>query len=374
MGKENQIFMGSDALLQASDIVDVETGTKLNTCTITISIFDGVLRYPVSILAFTLGGTQEVQTSTLPAVLTAGTYTLTYKGETTAAINHDATTAQIKAALELLGTVGVDDIIPEAAHEPDTTLTCTWTFKASLGDVGMLSMDCSSATPATDPTWAETVQGGVGIVAGDIIEGTTSGATAVVDKVDITSGYWMAGTAAGQLEISGQDNTFVAENLRIGGVENVATIPAGDSTGLAVVLLGSGQVKIPMNTVGLTVDDFIRIESTKKYDEQYDIDALDAGQAGYVTITAVNVAETFKGTEVIYIGIPNGKDLSLTHDAVGPPPDDDGYYDGIQPSNLEGVFEGNVYYLFEKIVYSGSTVFHRYSWNADYYSNLKTGT
>jgi len=266
MAIENILFMGSDGLLKLTEVTDSETGLLLNTATITLSIFDGELRYPVSIIAFTSGG-----------------------------------------------------VLP--------------------------------------------------IVVGDIITGATSGATAVVGKVSLTGGHWAAGTAAGQLEISGQDGVFQAENLNTDTQANIATVPAGDSTGLAVVLLGGGQVKIPMNTVGLTTADFIRIESSKKYDEQYDIDAVDAGQAGYVTITAVNNAETLTGLEAVYLGIGNGKDLAFTH-AGG---DADGYYDAIQPAALEGVYNGSAYYLIAKLLHGGSTVLHRYSWTAGYYSRLRAG-
>ncbi len=262
MAEKNVVFMGSDALMQATGLKDVETGDLINTATIILSIFDGVRRYPVSILAFTSGSVE--------------------------------------------------------------------------------------------------------IVVGDVIKGLTGLATATVGKISLTSGSWVAGTAAGQLELSGQDGVFQAENIEVDGSGDIATIPAGDSTGYAAVLLGGGQVKVPMNTVELTTDDFIRIESTKKYDGQFDIDAIDAGQAGYVTITAVNIAETFTGREVVYIGIVGGKDIGFTH--AGPDPD--GYYDAIQPDTLEGVYHGAEYYLFEKITYAGNVILHRYKWVADYYSNL----
>ena len=376
MGKENQIFMGTAALLQATDIKDVETDTKINDAVITASIFDTELRYPVSILEFSSGG-----------VLT--------------------------------------------------------------------------------------------IVAGDIILGATSAATAIVGKVTVTSGSWVAGTAAGVLELSGQDGTFQAENIDVTATQaNIATI-IGDATTLEAIQLGNGQVKIPMNTTGLDALGFIRIESSKKYNGQYDIDAIDVGigtaevqtstldslmtvgtftltykgettaaiafdatvaeittalellstvavgditmeaahepdteltctwtflsslgdvpmlsmdiseatgpayctwaestrggTRGYVTITAANYTEIFTGLEKIYVGIINGKDIAFTHDAVGPPPDDDGYYDGIQPSNLEGIYEDAIYYLIETLVYGGNTVLHKYEWDAGYYTNPKTG-
>ncbi len=263
MSLKNSIFMGSDALLQVTDLRDVESGDLINTATIAISIFDGERRHPVGILAFTSGGQAQ-------------------------------------------------------------------------------------------------------IVVGDIITGATSGATAEVHDIALTSGNWNAGTAAGQLEITGQNGVFQNENLDTDTQANICTIPAGDSTGLAVVLLGGGQVKIPMDTVGLTTNDFIRIESTKNYNGQFDIDALDAGLAGYVTITAVNVAESFTGNEVIYIGISGGKDIGFTHDGG----DADGYYDAIQPDTLGGVYHGAEYYLFQRIDYAGNVMLHRYQWTADYYSNL----
>lgn len=70
--------------------------------------------------------------------------------------------------------------------------------------------------------------GTTAIAIGDTITGATSGATAVVAKVVVTSGSWAAGTAAGYLTLSSQTGTFQAENLNIGATLDVATI-AGDS-------------------------------------------------------------------------------------------------------------------------------------------------
>ena len=266
MATKNAVFMGSDALLQATGLRDVESNDLINTATITLSIFEGVRRYPVSILPFTDGG--------------GGTKT---------------------------------------------------------------------------------------IAVGDTVEGETDGATALVGKVDVTSGYWSAGTAAGLLELSGQDGVFRAlgETLKVGVVLDIATI-ASDSKGIIAISAAAGaKTQIPMNTTGLTTNDFIRLESTKNYNGQYDIDAI---EDGLVTIVEPYIAEIFTGNEVIYIGIGGGKDIALTH--VGG--DADGYYDGIQPDTLEGVYHGADYFLFEKITYAGNVILHRYNWPADYYSNEAT--
>jgi hypothetical protein len=72
--------------------------------------------------------------------------------------------------------------------------------------------------------------GGVAeLTEGETITGATSAATAVVRRIQVTSGTWAAGTAAGWLTISGQTGTFQAENLNASsGGANIATI-AGNS-------------------------------------------------------------------------------------------------------------------------------------------------
>lgn len=66
------------------------------------------------------------------------------------------------------------------------------------------------------------------IEVGDTIEGATSGATANVIAVDLDSGTWAGGDAAGTLWVRDQVGIFEAENLDVGEDSNLATI-AGNS-------------------------------------------------------------------------------------------------------------------------------------------------
>lgn len=75
---------------------------------------------------------------------------------------------------------------------------------------------------------AFTSGGTVEIQVGDVIEGATSGATATVGYIQVTSGSWAGGDAAGDIWFASQTGTFQAENLDVGTDLNVATI-AGDS-------------------------------------------------------------------------------------------------------------------------------------------------
>jgi hypothetical protein len=67
------------------------------------------------------------------------------------------------------------------------------------------------------------------VVAGDVLVGATSGATARVISLTLTGGTWAGGDAAGVLTLCDQTGTFQAENLdKQGGGANVQTV-AGDS-------------------------------------------------------------------------------------------------------------------------------------------------
>jgi hypothetical protein len=73
------------------------------------------------------------------------------------------------------------------------------------------------------------------VVVGDTITGATSAATATVFDVELTSGTWAGGDAAGNLWLNSQSGTFQSENLNVGANTNVATI-AANSTGNQVRL------------------------------------------------------------------------------------------------------------------------------------------
>lgn len=62
------------------------------------------------------------------------------------------------------------------------------------------------------------------VVAGEEIKGATSGATATVASVNLTSGTWAAGTAAGTFILSVQSGRFEFENLNVGSTTNVASV------------------------------------------------------------------------------------------------------------------------------------------------------
>lgn len=126
--------------------------------------------------------------------------------------------------------------------------------------------------------------GGVYVVAiGDVITGATSGATATVRRIQLSSGTFGAGTAAGYLTLSGQVGNFVAENLNVGANLNVATI-AGNST---------AQTLAPNGHLDYHVSNF----------------ANPRGAARVYCADSVNTGWEFDGTYLVFIhtGMVNDK-------------------------------------------------------------------
>lgn len=81
--------------------------------------------------------------------------------------------------------------------------------------------------------------GGTYVVAvGNTITGATSGATAVITSVTLTSGDWTTGDAAGYFTMASATGTFAAENLNVGANLNVATIAADK---VAITLPAGGR-------------------------------------------------------------------------------------------------------------------------------------
>lgn len=85
------------------------------------------------------------------------------------------------------------------------------------------------------------------ILEGNTITGATSAKTAVVRRVQLVSGTWAGGDAAGWLVLNTPSGAFQAENLDVGANLNVATI-AGDAA--AITLLPGGLYETDQSNMG----------------------------------------------------------------------------------------------------------------------------
>ncbi|HUV41882.1 MAG TPA: flagellar hook-basal body complex protein [Sedimentisphaerales bacterium] len=186
----------------------------------------------------------EVQTITTTDEPDGGTYTLTFMGETTAAIAADADDTAIEDALELLSTIG-DGNVSVAGGPIGAANPIVITFAGDLAgqDVSMITIDASSLTTgggaSATPTVAETTTGRAvqGVLGGDATATLTNGQIVITDtalgysKSDLRMSY----SGDGTLTMPGY-----FEYLALGGdeVQNV-NITIYDSQGGAHVLSGA---------------------------------------------------------------------------------------------------------------------------------------
>lgn len=75
-------------------------------------------------------GVNEVQSVTIPTTATGGTYTLTYSGETTAAITYNADATTVQTALLLLSNLDTGDVVVTGG--PGATAALVITFGGTL--------------------------------------------------------------------------------------------------------------------------------------------------------------------------------------------------------------------------------------------------
>lgn len=80
----------------------------------------------------------DVQTLTTSGSVTSGTFTLTYGGQTTAALNWNATAAQIQTALQAISSIGNGNMVCTGGPLPSTGVVCT--FSGTLGNLPLLAM------------------------------------------------------------------------------------------------------------------------------------------------------------------------------------------------------------------------------------------
>jgi hypothetical protein len=99
--------------------------------------------------------TNEQQTVTITGGPTGGTFTLTFGGQTTAAIAYNATAAQVLAALELLTSIGQGNMTATGGALPGSAVVVTFTNE--LGNEAQVAMTAtSSLTGGTTPAVAVT--------------------------------------------------------------------------------------------------------------------------------------------------------------------------------------------------------------------------
>lgn len=109
--------------------------------------------------------TSEVQTVTITGSPTGGTFTLTFSGQTTAAIAYNATAAVVQAALEALSNVDPGDVAVAGGPGPGAPWTVTFAGQYRGENVTQMTAS-SSLTGGSSPAIAVTTGTGGGSATG----------------------------------------------------------------------------------------------------------------------------------------------------------------------------------------------------------------
>ena len=101
------------------------------------------------------GGQSEVQRVTITGTPTGGTFTLTYSGQTTAAIARNAVASTVQTALENLSNLAPGDVVVTGGPGPSTPWTVSFGGTLRYTDVSQMTAT-SSLTGGTSPAVAVT--------------------------------------------------------------------------------------------------------------------------------------------------------------------------------------------------------------------------
>lgn len=167
------------------------------------------------------GRSSEVQTVAITGGPTGGSFTLTFSGQTTAAIAYNATAAVVKTALEALSNVAVGDVTTTGGALPGTGVVVTFGGAYSGIDVAQMTANSASLTGGTTPTVAVTT-------------GTAGGTGAASDGREVCVGFLFTGVEV--VDHRARVSTQVGGSMLLHGFVNVAKLPVTiDASGLADV-------------------------------------------------------------------------------------------------------------------------------------------
>lgn len=144
---------GTPFTLAVSRVTAVSGSVSLTTTTAATgpNHWDNAVNWSGSALPVT--GVNEIQTLTITGTPTGGDFTITYSGQTTAAIAFDASAAAVQSALEALSNIAVGDVSCGGGALPGTPVTITFTGTLGYQNVA-LATTTDSLTGGTAPASA----------------------------------------------------------------------------------------------------------------------------------------------------------------------------------------------------------------------------
>lgn len=189
-------------------------------------------------------GVNEIQTMTATVALTAGTYTLGFGGDVTAAIPYDADEAAIELQLETLDSIpqGEATVAVGTGTWPQISATLTITFSGSLGKTNQAMITVESQ-PTGTITITETTPGVAEVVEKQTISinDTISGGTFTLTHDSNTSAPILYSATAAEIEAA-LEAAPISESVSVTGGPGPGTdwVVTWDAAGVQLPITGTG--------------------------------------------------------------------------------------------------------------------------------------
>lgn len=270
-------------------------GTDVGAISGTGALLTGGAPTTVNVTETTAGVTavDEVQTLTATVALTVGTYTLTFLGDTTSAIEWDATPAEIEFALESLDSVpqGEATVSVNSGTWPQIASALDVTFSGTLGGTNHALIIVGEGSLTGDITVTEDTAGVVGVAEVNTINinSSTSGGTfTLTQNANTTAPILYSATAAEVQAALVAAPTSLVVTVTGGPGPGTNWVVTYTSTGAQTAITGTGT-----NLTGGSATNVAITETTK---------GVAATSTTSVTVTPGLVIATAAGGSVTFGG------------------------------------------------------------------------
>ncbi len=250
-------------------------------------------------------GDDEVQHIVFSSTPSAGTWTLTYDGQTTSSLAYDISAASLKSALEALSNIGVNDVSVVKNGTGDYTVT----FENALAktNVAEMTADGSSLVGAVCTVTSTTITPGHAAGACTITITTVTQGDPGTDEIQTFHLYGSPVGGTFTITYDGQTTSNIAydaSNATIqSALEALSNIAPGD-----VTVSGSS---LPSNTKTLTFGGTLR--GTNLNQITINTDFYNTSPAVNVTTTTQGVTATDEVQTISISGTPTGGTFTLTY-------------------------------------------------------------
>jgi LysM repeat protein len=221
-----------------------------------------------------VAGTNEVQTITVTGAPAGGTFKLQFRGQRTAAIPYNATSAQIDTALEALSLIGVGGVLSAGGPLPATPVTATFNAAPyAATNVPNMTVVESALTGGTAPAAVVTASTpGVPAVGTHIITpGNTLPWLSVEERIGNTfESYQYKDAKVNTLHLEADAGGFVMGTANLFALSQVSGFTAQgasapwDTTPMMVggeVVVSFGGAVLPANNFALDINNNIETDN-----------------------------------------------------------------------------------------------------------------